>query len=246
VRWCGPLSIALHAVALVLLLLDWRREPPQAAQVIEIALLMPEPPPPPPPEVKPEPEPPPVPIVMPELPKPPPLPEPEPLELDEPLPELLAEQPIPEVVLPKPKPERPKPKVVERAPPPEPTPEPVAQVAPPPPAPPAPPAAAAPPAPPRPSGPPPGYLARLLAELERHKSYPRHAQTRRLQGTALLHFTLTRDGHVAAWRIERSSGHDSLDGAVETMIRKADLPPLPPEIAGDKLDVVVPVSFVLR
>jgi protein TonB len=52
---------------------------------------------------------------------------------------------------------------------------------------------------------------------------------------------------VTKWRIERSSGHERLDEAVEAMVQKADpLPPLPPEIAGDHLDLVVPVSFVLR
>jgi protein TonB len=184
---------------------------------------------------------------MPELKQPDPLPEPEPLKLDEPPPELLAETPEPPVVLPKPRPERPKPpRKIE--PKPELPPEPAAAPAPAPPAPQPVQVASSPPAaPPRPAAPPPSYLAQLVAELERHKNYPRSAQSRRQQGTALLRFTLTRDGHVADWRIERSSGHESLDGAVAAMIRKADpLPPLPPEISGDRLDLVVPVSFVLR
>ncbi len=185
---------------------------------------------------------------MPELKQPEPLPEPEPLKLDEPPPELLAEEPEAPVVLPKQRPERPRPPR-KLEPKPEVLPEPAAA---PPPAPPQPQppvqvASAPPAAPPQPAAPPPSYLAQLVAELERHKSYPRSAQSRRQQGTALLRFTLTRDGHVAEWRIERSSGHDRLDDAVEAMIRKADpLPPLPPEIRGDRLDLVVPVSFVLR
>ena len=239
--WSGIASVALHAGALAWLALGWHVEPPAVAAPIEIALLPPAPPPPPPPA-------PPEPIRMPELKQPEPLPEVEPLELAENLPELMAEEPLPPVILPKQRPKPPKPpKKVE--PKPEPLPELAAAPPPAPTAPQAPAPAASTPtaAPPRPVAPPPSYLARLVAELERHKAYPRAAQSRRQQGTAMLRFTLTRDGHVADWRIERSSGHDALDGAVAAMIRKADpLPPLPPEIAGDSLDLVVPVSFILR
>ncbi len=96
-------------------------------------------------------------------------------------------------------------------------------------------------------GPPPDYLTRLRAWLEKHKQYPQQAQRRRQQGTALLRFTLARDGRLLAHSIERSSGFTSLDVAVEEMIeRAAPLPPLPSDMSQDRLEIVVPVAFHLR
>jgi protein TonB len=95
--------------------------------------------------------------------------------------------------------------------------------------------------------PPPSYVGALFAALERHKAYPQAARWRRAEGTALLRFTMRRDGSVAAWRIERSSGHEELDLAVAEMIRRASpLPPPPPELAGDIVELTVPVRFSLR
>ncbi|WP_135467923.1 energy transducer TonB, partial [Crenalkalicoccus roseus] len=91
------------------------------------------------------------------------------------------------------------------------------------------------------------YVGRLLAALDRHKDYPSSARFRRAEGVALLRFTMRRDGSVAAWQIERSSGHRDLDAAVEQMIRRASpLPAPPPELAGDPVEIVVPVRFSLR
>lgn len=103
------------------------------------------------------------------------------------------------------------------------------------------------PAPVRAAGPPPDYLARLQARLARYKTYPRAAQFAREEGTVLLRFVVARDGSVLSWRIERGSGFDSLDRQVEVMIeRAAPLPPMPDDLPGDRLDVVLPVQFALR
>jgi periplasmic protein TonB len=91
------------------------------------------------------------------------------------------------------------------------------------------------------------YMSLLQAWLEKHKQYPRRAQTRRLQGTALLYFAMDADGRVLSFRIERSSGHALLDAEVEAMIRRATpLPAVPPSLRGARLEFVVPVQFVLR
>jgi protein TonB len=93
----------------------------------------------------------------------------------------------------------------------------------------------------------PDYLDVLRAWLERHKEYPRQAQLRRQQGTALLRFVIDRDGHVLSHRIEQSSGHASLDAAVEAMLERArPLPAMPPDMAQARLEVAVPVTFELR
>lgn len=95
--------------------------------------------------------------------------------------------------------------------------------------------------------PPASYISALLAALERHKDYPITARERHAQGTALLQFAIHRDGTVASWRIQRSSGHQDLDEAVGRMVQRASpLPPPPSEIPGDPVVLVVPVRFALR
>jgi protein TonB len=95
--------------------------------------------------------------------------------------------------------------------------------------------------------PPASYVGALLAALERHKQYPSGARWRRAEGTAVLRFAMRRDGSVARWRLERSTGHGDLDAAVEQMIRRASpLPPPPAELPGEIVELVVPVRFSLR
>jgi len=104
------------------------------------------------------------------------------------------------------------------------------------------------PARPGPPGPPPSdYIGQLQAWLARHKEYPSEARRLGQEGTALLHFSIDRSGRVLAARLQRSSGHAVLDREVLAMIRRADpLPPLPPVVDRERLDLVVPVQFLLR
>lgn len=91
------------------------------------------------------------------------------------------------------------------------------------------------------------YLASILAWLEKHKEYPREAQRRRQQGTAVLAFELDRQGRVLTYRIKTSSGFAELDREVEAMIKRAEpLPPMPADMAQAKLELQVPVQFRLR
>lgn len=91
------------------------------------------------------------------------------------------------------------------------------------------------------------YFAAILAWLEKHKEYPRQAQMRRQQGTAVLYFELDRNGHVLSYRIKTSSGFPELDREVEAMIKRAEpLPPIPADIAQARLELQVPVQFRLR
>ena len=103
------------------------------------------------------------------------------------------------------------------------------------------------PAPAAAGAPPASYVARLFAALERHKTYPQEARFRRAQGVALLHFRMRRDGTVIGYRLERSAGDAALDGAVLAMIERASPLPAPPaEVAGDPIELTVPVRFALR
>lgn len=91
------------------------------------------------------------------------------------------------------------------------------------------------------------YMAYLLAWLERHKTYPREAQSRNQEGTVLLYLEMGREGEVHAFRIHESSGHQPLDEEVLALVRRAEpLPPPPPEVEGSLIKLLVPVEFFLR
>lgn len=210
-------------------------------------------------EQKPEPEPEPEPIVE-EKPEPRPEPEPEPEKVIEEKPVVEPPKQVEAPPPPKPKPQPPKPKVVKK---PEPLPEPPSkpvetQVA---------------TAPPSVSGVEgkagtqtsqnagnadnsagggiPGelvdYMSVLQAWLEKHKEYPRGARLRRIEGTTLLYFVMNKGGQVVDFRIQKSSGFKMLDKEVEAMIERAQpLPQIPEDMNRDKLELVVPVQFMLR
>ncbi len=91
------------------------------------------------------------------------------------------------------------------------------------------------------------YEQILLAHLERNKRYPRAARTNRQQGLAYVRFRMNRQGRVLSAELARSSGHDLLDEEVIALVRRAQpLPPPPPSIAGEVIDLTVPVEFYLR
>ncbi|WP_131829515.1 energy transducer TonB, partial [Teichococcus deserti] len=97
-----------------------------------------------------------------------------------------------------------------------------------------------------PSGPPVSYQSAISAALNRAKRYPNSARLRRIEGVAYLRFRMTSDGTVTSWKIERSSGSAELDEAVGEMIERARLPPFPPEMGTDPLEMAVPINFFLR
>jgi len=93
----------------------------------------------------------------------------------------------------------------------------------------------------------PTWQGAVLAHLERHKRYPRAAQARRQQGVVQVAFTLDRQGAVLAVALHASSGHALLDGeALDLLQRAQPLPPPPPEVTGDRINLVVPVQFHVR
>jgi periplasmic protein TonB len=242
VRWTVSLLIilALHAgLFLIITLRQLTTEPigmPPAAVMIDLAPLPAPPltkpsvvPPPPEPQVQPvplEPQAEPLPLLETELPKLAPSP-----------------APHPAVTLPAPQPPKPKPKVKRAEPLPMPQPQsaPLAPVAPSAPAP-TPqistnssPAARA------------SWQAQLVAWLEKYKRYPRVAQEQRQQGVVHLRFTIDRQGKVLASEINKSSGFELLDEEVLALIQRAQpVPAPPPEVAGNRIELLVPVSFSLR
>ncbi|WP_186464294.1 energy transducer TonB [Nitrospirillum bahiense] len=220
--WGGSLALVLaaHALALPWLMARSTLEPPPPPPPLQIDL---PPPPAPPPPAPPKPEPP-----KPEPPKPTPQPTPKP-----PPPKPVAVKPIP-------------------LPPPPPVPPQAAPIATPQPEPPPPstavqtstPAPEAPPAPPAPASKgPDSYEGRLMAHLYRYLRYPAQARQRHQVGTALVHFTLDRTGHVLSVTLERGSGFALLDEEAVATVRRAD--PLPPAPDDKPLDWTMPVDFTL-
>jgi protein TonB len=88
---------------------------------------------------------------------------------------------------------------------------------------------------------------RLIAQLQRSKRYPAGAQSRREQGTALLSFTMDRNGRVLSRHIARSSGVAELDAEVMAMVMRAQpLPPFPPSMVQPRMTLTVPIRFSVR
>lgn len=104
-----------------------------------------------------------------------------------------------------------------------------------------------PPVPRTPPGPPPDYLSKISAQLQRYKEYPRSARLRRIEGDVTLWFVIDRAGRVVDYRITQGSGHEVLDEAVDAMIHKASpFPPMPPSMAQAQLEITQPVTFRLH
>ncbi|MGO1540194.1 MAG: energy transducer TonB [Luteimonas sp.] len=90
------------------------------------------------------------------------------------------------------------------------------------------------------------WQGRLLGHLEQYRRYPRQAARRRMEGVTHVRFTVDRQGNVSDPHIGRSSGHDLLDEETLATVRRASpVPPPPPDIPGDPVDVMVPVDFFL-
>jgi protein TonB len=84
----------------------------------------------------------------------------------------------------------------------------------------------------------------LEAHLQKFQKYPRSAQRWNIEGTAWLRFRMDRNGRVLSYSIERTSEHDVLDEAALAMIERAQpLPPLPADVPGDSIELIIPANF---
>lgn len=88
----------------------------------------------------------------------------------------------------------------------------------------------------------------VLAQLERHKRYPRAAQRRSQEGVPSVIIRINRQGKVLSVRLSHSSGFAMLDEEATALPERASpLPPPPPaEMAGDPFEFTVPVHFFLN
>jgi protein TonB len=89
------------------------------------------------------------------------------------------------------------------------------------------------------------FLARLLAQLNRVKQYPRAARQAHIEGVVMLHFVMDGQGKLVSFDIAKSSGRPVLDNEALALIQRAQLPPLPVGFPTSTLDAVVPIQFSL-
>jgi protein TonB len=89
------------------------------------------------------------------------------------------------------------------------------------------------------------YRAELSAWLAGHKRYPESARERGEEGQAVLRFRVDRSGRVLSYTVVGSSGYPDLDAAVDAMMRGAVLPPFPPDMTANDIEVSVAVRFSL-
>jgi protein TonB len=88
------------------------------------------------------------------------------------------------------------------------------------------------------------WKARLLSHIDRYKRYPSAARAKGTEGTALLSFDMDRDGRVLGYHLVHSSGCPELDDEAFAMIARASpLPPAPPKINTQVVQLVVPIRF---
>jgi protein TonB len=88
---------------------------------------------------------------------------------------------------------------------------------------------------------------RIVAQIERHKTYPEAARMHREKGVVEIAFSLDRQGRVTAHRIARASGYAALDeAAMATVARAQPFPPPPEAMSGDAFNFTVPVQFSIR
>jgi periplasmic protein TonB len=90
------------------------------------------------------------------------------------------------------------------------------------------------------------YGNMLGRAIAKHKSYPKIAERRGWEGTALLDLKIDSQGNVVSATVRDSSGYEALDSRALEMVKKASPFPAPPkELQGRTFNISVPVSFKL-
>lgn len=94
---------------------------------------------------------------------------------------------------------------------------------------------------------PPGWQKAVMAHLGRHKRYPVEARIRHVEGEVLLRFTMDRTGKVRSASLTKGSGAPMLDAeALAMLVRAQPLPPLPTQVRGEQVELVVPINYRLK
>ena len=90
------------------------------------------------------------------------------------------------------------------------------------------------------------YYSKLMAWLNRHKTYPKQAKKNKKQGVVTVRFTVARNGQLLTKKLEKSSGIEELDQAALAMLDKASpVPKIPKKFNKETLTVVIPIEYSL-
>lgn len=87
----------------------------------------------------------------------------------------------------------------------------------------------------------------LMNHLGRHRRYPKAARNAGHQGAVQVRFTIDRAGQVLSARVVKASRSSLLDEEALAMLKRASpLPEPPDEIAGEVVELVIPIQFTIR
>ncbi len=86
----------------------------------------------------------------------------------------------------------------------------------------------------------------IVAQIERHKSYPPAARARGQKGVVQVAFSIDKDGRLVASRVAQASGHALLDEAAMAALQTSQFPPAPSGTPGNEFSFTVPIEFKLR
>lgn len=89
------------------------------------------------------------------------------------------------------------------------------------------------------------YGAEVDRWIRAHMFYPEEAAQAGEDGPSSVHVVIDRSGHVKTVRLTDQSGSYSLDAATVGMFQSAQLPPVPPDMAGDHFDLDVTINYIL-
>ena len=92
----------------------------------------------------------------------------------------------------------------------------------------------------------PDWRAALVAWLHARKSYPEAARRQSIQGRVLVRFIVGRDGEIRDVVVLQGSGFEALDTAAVAMLRGARAPAFPTDMAGDRISITAPITYVLN
>jgi len=91
------------------------------------------------------------------------------------------------------------------------------------------------------------YRDTLSSLLSRQQQYPRLAAARGWEGDVVLKLVIARKGQLVAARVLHSSGYAVLDEHALALVAEVQpFPALPGQLAGDDLEVTVPVHYQLK
>lgn len=90
------------------------------------------------------------------------------------------------------------------------------------------------------------WKSQLMAAIERNKRYPDAARATRAQGIAQIAFALDRQGRVIETRLVRGSGAAALDEEALAIPRRAQPFPVPPQMAGERIVINMPIRFTVK